>query len=159
MSRNENAISLATCPNFTISHNTLFRNSNALYLGSSDRCNITENEIYLNSRGILLNSSSRCLITQNNVSYNTGVGISLDNTANLNDIYENTFANNSPNAICGGSSNNWDNYPIVDLPPTTPIRGGPWEIDPLIILTVGGAAGLVALVIIIREKRRVIIID
>ena len=180
---NEEAITLSICPNFTITHNVIFRNIDAIYLGDSDRCNIAENDIYSNSRGLLLNSSSYCLITRNNVSDNAGVGICLDFTAHLNNIYENTFANNSPNAICEGSSNNWDNqidtgnrwsdysgegpyiideddqdnYPIVYLPPTTPTE--PWELDPLILLVGGGTVGLVALVIIIREKRRVIIVD
>jgi parallel beta-helix repeat protein len=182
---NEEGIVLTNSPNNTISQNDVFENTDAIFLGDSDGCTISNNNIYENSRGLLLNSSNECLITENLIYNNTGVGISLDRTSNRNDIYENTFENNAPNAVCEGSSNHWDdqvdtgnrwadysgegpyiidendqdNYPIVDIPTTTPTTVAPWEVDPLVLLVAGGAVGVVALVIIIRERRRVIIID
>lgn len=182
---NEEGIVFDNSFNSTISHNDIFQNTDAVFLGDSDGSDIFDNSIYENSRGLLLNSSSDCVITENMIYNNTGVGISLDGTSNRNDIYENTFENNAPNAISEGSSNNWDNqvdtgnrwsdysgegpyiidendqddYPIVDLPTTTPTTVEPWEVDPLVLLVAGGAVGVVALVIIIRDRRRVIIID
>jgi parallel beta-helix repeat protein len=182
---NEEGIVFDNSFNSTISHNDIFQNTDAVFLGDSDGSDIFDNSIYENSRGLLLNSSSACVITENMIYNNTGVGISLDGTSNRNDIYENTFENNAPNAISEGSSNNWDdqvdtgnrwsdysgegpyiidendqdNYPIVDLPTTTPTTVEPWEVDPLVLLVAGGAVGVVALVIIIRDRRRVIIID
>ena len=182
---NTEAIILAICPNFTIANNEIYQNADAVILISSDRSEVFYNEIYLNTRGLLLNSSSNCLITLNEISDNSGVGVCLDLTAHMNHIYLNTFTNNSPNAICEGQSNHWDNevdtgnrwddysgegpyiideddqdnYPIVDLEPTTPATGGPWFVDPMVLLTAGGIVCFVALLIIARDIRRVEIID
>ncbi|MFX1484838.1 MAG: NosD domain-containing protein, partial [Promethearchaeota archaeon] len=106
---NEEGVVLRTAMNCTLSHNTIFQNTDGLYMEDSDGSEIWSNSIYLNGRGILLNSTSDCLITQNNVYNNTGVGIALDGTSNYNEIYNNTFAHNTPNAICEGSLNHWDN--------------------------------------------------
>jgi parallel beta-helix repeat protein len=106
---NDEAIVLSTSPNCTLFNNRIFRNSEAVFLAGSDGCIIRRNTIYWNSRGVLLNSSSDCLLTENNIYNNTGVGIFLDFLSNRNDIYENAFAYNAPNAFCEGSSNHWDN--------------------------------------------------
>jgi parallel beta-helix repeat protein len=106
---NGEAINLISSANMTLAQNIIFQNNDAIFLGDSDGCYIHDNIIYINSRGIQLNSSSDCLITGNNIHSNTGVGISLDLSSNRNNIFENVLAHNSPNAICEGSSNHWDN--------------------------------------------------
>jgi parallel beta-helix repeat protein len=105
---NEEGIYLVSSPSCIIRRNTIFQNNYAMILAESDDCQIWENSIYRNSRGILLNSSSDCFITRNNVYDNSGVGVCLDRFSNNNDIYDNTFIDNFPNAICEGSSNQWD---------------------------------------------------
>ena len=106
---NDEAISFVSSTNMTLLRNTIFQNNDSIFLEDSDGCYIHNNIIYFNSRGIQLNSSSDCLITGNNIYNNTRAGISLDFSSNRNDIYENAFAYNAPNAICEGSSNHWDN--------------------------------------------------
>lgn len=184
---NEEGIALQTSMNCTLSHNTIFQNTDGIYMEDSDGSEIWSNTVYLNHRGVLLNSSSDCLITQNNIYNNTGVGISLDTTSNRNEIFNNTFAYNTPNAICEGSSNHWDNqvdtgnwwsdyngtgayiidgndqdnFPLNAVTTTTneTTQNQPWLIDPLLIGIVGGAVGIIALVIIIIDRRRVVVVD
>ncbi|TFG26861.1 hypothetical protein EU528_13720 [Candidatus Thorarchaeota archaeon] len=184
---NEGGIFLQVGMNCTLSQNTIYQNIDGIYMEDSDGSEIWGNEVYSNERGVLLNSSSDCLITQNNIHNNTGVGISLDTTANRNDIFNNTFAYNNPNAICEGSSNHWDNqvdtgnfwsdyngtgvyiidendqdnFPLT-IEPTT--RNGtiptwPLFVDPLLLVIVGGSVGVIALAIIIIHKRRIVVID
>ena len=151
----------------------------------SNQCEIRANEIYFNTRGIVLESSSDCLVTENHIYNNTGVGISLDWDSFNNEIYENTFEHNSPNAICEGYGNHWDdqvntgnswsdysgdgpyiideddqdNFPIVDETTLTlPTTNGPGWNYPAIL--VGGVViGIVALIIIIYDQRRIVVID
>ena len=184
---NEAGIFLRVGMNCTLTHNTIYKNSDGIYLEDSDGAEIWDNDVYLNDRGVLLNSTSNCLITQNNIHNNTDVGISLDRTSNYNDIYYNTFAYNTPNAICEGSLNHWDNqvdtgnfwsdyngtgayiidendqdnFPIVSETTTTngTIPTWPLFVDPLLLVIVGGVVGIIALTIIIIDKRRVIVVD
>ncbi len=181
---NEEGIFLRVAFNCTLSHNTIFQNTDGIYMEDSDDSKILNNTVYLNHRGILLNSTSDCLIIQNNIYNNTGVGICLDSTANRNEIFNNTFANNKPNAICEGSLNHWDNQVdtgnwwsdysgegayIIDendqdnFPITNETTGttsnGSWYIDPLLLGIVGGAVGIIALAIIIANRRRIVVID
>ena len=184
---NEGGIFLQVGMNCTLSQNTIYQNIDGIYLEDSDGSDIWGNDVYLNHRGVLLNSTSDCLIIQNNIYNNTGVGIALDTTANRNEIFNNTFANNTPNAICGGSSNHWDNqvdtgnwwsdyggegayiidendqdnFPITNETTTTngTTSNGSWYIDPLLLGIVGGVAGIIALVIIIANRRRIVVID
>ncbi len=184
---NEEGIYLRIGMNCTISHNTIYQNSDGIYLEDSDGSEISGNTVNLNDRGVLLNSTSDCLITQNNIYNNTGVGISLDTTANRNEIFNNTFAYNTPNAICEGSLNHWDNqvdtgnfwsdyngtgayiidendqdnFPTTGEPTTTngTTPNGFWLFDPLLLGIVGGIAGIVALVIIIGYRRRIVVVD
>jgi parallel beta-helix repeat protein len=106
---NNEAIDFVNSPSCSISRNRILDNNDAIFLADSDGCEVLSNTIYWNSRGILLNSSSDCLISENDIYNNTGVGISLDSTSHRNEIYDNVFAYNQPNAICEGSSNHWDN--------------------------------------------------
>ena len=184
---NEEGVVLLTAMNCTLSHNTIFQNTDGIFMEDSDGSDIWSNEIYSNNRGVLLNSTSDCLITQNNIYNNTGVGIALDTTANRNEIYNNTFAYNTPNAICEGSLNQWDNqidtgnfwsdyngtgayiidendqdnFPLTNEPTTTngTIPNGSWFVDPLLLVIVGGIAGITALVIILVYRRRIIVVD
>ena len=184
---NEEGVVLQVAFNCTLSHNTIFQNGDGIYMDDSDGSEIWSNTVYLNHRGVLLNSTSDCLITQNNIYNNTGVGIALDTTANRNEIFNNTFANNTPNAICEGYSNHWDNqvdtgnwwsdysgegpyiidendqdnFPITNEITTTngTTSNGSWYIDPLLLGIVGGAVGIIALVIIIANRRRIVVID
>ncbi|MFW9974308.1 MAG: NosD domain-containing protein [Candidatus Thorarchaeota archaeon] len=183
---NEEAFILVNSPNCTLYRNTIFQNADAILFAGADDSIIRRNAIYENSRGILLNSSSGCLVTQNNVNNNAGVGICLDLTSHRNTIFNNVLTNNSPNAICDGTSNHWDNqidtgnvwsdysgegpyiideddqdnFPIVNR--TIPSHTIPTEswINELVLFSIaGGLIGIVAVIIIIVEKRRVIIID
>lgn len=183
---NEEAIILGNSANHTIYRNIIFQNSDGIFLAESYFCNILRNEIYLNSRGILLNDSSDCLISRNQVYNNTGAGISLDLTSHRNTIYDNTFAHNSPNAICFGTSNIWDdqvetgnwwsdytgdgpyiideddqdNFPIYNestTTSTTPISQ--WQFEPLILGVAAGIIGIFAVLVVIIDRRRVKIID
>ena len=180
---NDEAVNLVNSMNCTLRRNTIFENSDALFLGDSDGCDIWTNSIYLNSRGILLNSSSDCTIIENQIYNNIGVGISLDRTSNRNQIYNNVIAFNSPNAICEGQLNAWDNgvdtgnwwsdysgdgpyiidendqdnYPIVNS--TTPTEPGPWEFSPLTLAGVAAVTAVVVFVLIILYRRRVVIVD
>jgi parallel beta-helix repeat protein len=186
---NDEAVNLVNSYNITLSQNRLNHNTYAIFLGDADGCLLKGNSIYSNARGILLNSSSECLIVENSVHDNTGVGIVLDATSNRNEIYNNTFANNNPNAICEGSSNHWDNqvdtgnrwsdyngtgpyiidendrdnFPFYDYatttPSTTPTTSEPWQVDPLLLGIAGGVVGIVVLVIIIIDRRRIVIVD
>jgi parallel beta-helix repeat protein len=184
---NDEAVVLASSPSCSIDHNTIFQNRDAVQVLESDGCEIWSNSIYDNSRGIVLNSSSSCLITENDIYNNTGVGICLDAESSLNEIYNNAFAHNSPNAICDGSSNHWDNqvdtgnwwsdysgqgpyvidendqddFPIDNRTTTTPTTTTmePWELDPLVLGIAGGLIGMVLLMIIVIDRRRVVIVD
>jgi len=183
---NEEGVVLRTAMNCTLSHNTIFQNTDGIYMDDSDGSDILSNTVYWNDRGVLLNSTSDCLITQNNIYNNTGVGICLDTTANRNEIYNNTFAYNTPNAICEGFSNHWDNqvdtgnwwsdysgegpyiidqndqdnFPFV-FPTTTneTIPNSPWFIDPLLLGIIGGAGVIIGLIVIIVDKRRIVVVD
>jgi parallel beta-helix repeat protein len=182
---NGEGITLHVCFRTTIIHNLLHQNNDSMFLEDSDDSEIRGNTIFMNERGILLNSTSDCLITQNNVANNTGVGISLDRTSYRNQIFNNTFAFNTPNAICEGSSNHWDNqvdtgnwwsdysgegvyiideddqdnFPLTSKTATT--NGTtPWIVDPLLLLGIAGGVGCIAiLAVIIVHRRRVVIID
>ena len=184
---NEEGVVLRIAMNCTLSHNTIFQNTDGIYMEDSDGSEIWSNTVYLNHRGVLLNSTSDCLITQNNIYNNTGVGIALDSSANRNEIYNNTFAYNTPNAICGGSSNHWDNqvdtgnwwsdysgegayiidendqdnFPMVSATTTTngTIPDSPWFFDPLLLGIVGGTVGIIGLIIIIVDRRRIVVVD
>ena len=153
----------------------------------SDGAEIWSNAVYLNHRGLLLNSTSDCLVTQNTISNNTGVGIALDTTANRNEIFNNTFAYNTPNAICEGSLNHWDNqvdtgnwwsdyngtgvyiidendqdnFPMVSATTTTngTIPDLPWYTNSLLLVIVGGTVGIIGLIVIIVDRRRVVVVD
>ena len=151
----------------------------------SDGSDIFNNTVYWNDRGVLLNSTSDCLITQNNIYNNTGVGIALDNTANRNVIFNNSFANNNPNAICEGSLNHWDNqidtgnwwsdyngtgiyiidendqdnFPLTNETTTTNGTTSPWIVDPLLLGAVAGVGCFIVLVYIVIQRRRVVVID
>ncbi|MBE0526568.1 MAG: right-handed parallel beta-helix repeat-containing protein [Candidatus Thorarchaeota archaeon] len=181
---NTEGIALQYGLNCTLSHNTIFQNSDGIYLDDSDGSEIRSNTVYGNDRGVLLNSTSECLITQNNVYDNIGVGISLDSTSNRNEIFNNTLSFNTPNAICEGTSNHWDNqidtgnwwsdyngegpyiidendqdnFPITNEPTIsneTTTTNGSWSIDPFLVGIVGGVVGIIGLVIIIAYRRRV----
>ncbi|MHA3963300.1 MAG: NosD domain-containing protein [Candidatus Thorarchaeota archaeon SMTZ1-45] len=183
---NNEGLILANSPNCSILNNVIFENTDAILLEESDICEIRGNTIYLNSQGILLSGSSDCKITQNNVYNSTGVGIWLDLTSHRNEIYNNVFAYNSPNAICEGSSNHWDdqvdtgnwwsdyagdgpyiideddqdNFPnrnITTTSSTTTLE--PRNIDPLLLGLAGGVIGIIAIAIMIIDRRRVKIID
>jgi len=183
---NNEGIVLTNSPNSTILNVDISENEDAIFLGDSDICNIKGNNIYWNTRGILLNSSSDCIITRNEVYNNTGVGICLDLTSHRNEIYDNVFAYNNPNAICSGTSNHWDdqidtgnwwsdysgdgpyiideddqdNFPIVNH--TIPSRTIPIDswINELVLFGIaGGLIGILAVIIILVERRRVTIID
>ncbi|MBY8998692.1 MAG: right-handed parallel beta-helix repeat-containing protein [Candidatus Thorarchaeota archaeon] len=185
---NDEGIDLARSPNCWIDYNEVFENTDAILLDNSDECEVSDNSIYENSRGLLLNSSSDCLITSNTIANHSGVGISLDGTSHRNDIYQNTFVNNLPNAICEGSSNHWDdqvdtgnrwsdysgegpyiidandqdNFPIVDLPTATPPTGidpGPKFPQYLIAEVVLIGAVVLVIIIVVVDRRRVIIVD
>ncbi len=184
---NEEGVVLQTAFNCTLSHNTIFQNTDGIYMEDSDDSEIWSNTVYLNHRGVLLNSTSDCLIIQNNIYNNTGVGICLDTTSNRNVIFNNTFAYNTPNAICEGSLNHWDNqvdtgnfwsdyngtgayiidendqdnFPIFNETRTTngTIPTWPLLVDPLLLVIVGGVVGIIALVIIIIDRRRVVVVD
>jgi len=183
----EEGIYLRIGMNCTISQNAIYQNTDGIYLEDSDGSDLWGNAVYSNDRGVLLNSTSDCLITQNNIYNNTGVGIALDSTANRNEIFNNTFAYNTPNAICEGSSNHWDNqvdtgnfwsdyngtgvyiidendqdnFPLVNEPTTTneTATNWPWPLDPLLLVIVGGVVGIIVLVIILVDRRRVVVID
>jgi parallel beta-helix repeat protein len=180
---NDEAVNFVNSMNCTLRGNSIFDNSDAIFLGDSDGCDILDNAVYTNSRGILLNSSSDCTIIQNEIYNNTGVGIYLDRTSNRNLIYNNEIAFNSPNAICEGSLNSWDNgvdtgnwwsdyngtgpyiidendqdnFPKVNS--TSLTEPGPWEFDPLILGVAGVVVAVVVLVAIVFYRRRVVIID
>lgn len=184
---NEEGVVLKIGMNCTISQNTIFENIDGMYLEDSDGSEIWGNAIYWNDRGVLLNSSSDCMISQNNIYNNTGVGIALDTTANHNEIFNNIFAFNTPNAICEGSLNHWDNqvdtgnlwsdyggegpyiidendqdnFPLVIETITTngTVPISPWPFDPLLLGIVGGIVGIIALVIILVDRRRVVVTD
>ena len=184
---NEEGIFLRAALNCTLSHNTIFQNTDGIYMDDSDGSEILSNTVYLNHRGVLLNSTSDCLITQNNIYNNTGVGISLDTTSNRNEIFNNTFAFNTPNAICEGSLNHWDNqvdtgnwwsdyngtgayiidendqdnFPLNAVTTTTneTTQTQPWLVDPLLIGIVAGGVGIIAFVIIIIDRRRIVVVD
>ncbi|MFW9787692.1 MAG: NosD domain-containing protein [Candidatus Thorarchaeota archaeon] len=187
--RNDEAINLVNSMNCTLSRNRIFENGYGVFLEDADGCELNGNSIYLNSRGILLNSSSDCFIIENHVYNNTGVGILLDASSNRNDIYANEFAYNSPNAICEGSSNHWDdqvdtgnwwsdysghgpyiidsndqdNFPIVNttISPsqTSPTSPTSWKLDPVILVSAGVVMGVVVLVIVILDRRRIAVVD
>ena len=186
LSDNDEGMGLQTSMNCIISRNSIFRNTNGMYLEDSDGSEIFGNTVHLNGRGILLNSTSGCLITQNNVANNTGVGICLDRTANQNEIFNNTFAYNSPNAICEGALNHWDNQIdtgnwwsdysgegpyIIDendqdnfpftIEPTTTTNGttGSGSINPLLYVYLAGVGVVTILAYIIFQRRRVEVID
>jgi parallel beta-helix repeat protein len=178
---NDEAINLVNSPNMTLLHNTVFQNRDSILLGDADGCYIHNNIIYFNSRGIQLNSSSDCLITGNNIYNNTGVGLSLDISSNRNDIYENAFAYNAPNAICEGSSNHWDNqvdtgnwwsdyngtgsyiidvndqdnYPNWNETTTAPLTTDHWipTVPATLIIVAGGVVGIIALLLLRSEKK------
>ncbi|MFW9833756.1 MAG: NosD domain-containing protein [Candidatus Thorarchaeota archaeon] len=180
---NNEAVNFVNSMNCTLRGNSIFDNSDAIFLGDSDGCDILGNAVYTNSRGILLNSSSDCTIIQNEIYNNTGIGIYLDRTSNRNLIYNNVIAFNSPNAICEGLLNAWDNgvdtgnwwsdyggtgpyiidendqdnYPIVNI--TTPMEPGPWNVDPLMVGIITVVVAFVILVAVIFYRRRVVIID
>ncbi len=184
---NEEGVVLRTAFNCTLSHNTIFQNTDGIYMEDSDDSEILSNSVYLNQRGVLLNSTSDCLITQNNIYNNTGVGIALDTTANRNEIFNNTFAYNTPNAICEGSLNHWDNqvdtgnfwsdyngtgayiidendqdnFPIFNETTTTngTIPDLPWFFDPLLLGIVGGVGIIIGLIIIIENRRRIVVVE
>ncbi|MHA1971151.1 MAG: NosD domain-containing protein [Candidatus Thorarchaeota archaeon] len=184
---NEEGIFLRVAFNCTLSLNTIFQNTDGIYMEDSDDSEILNNTVYLNHRGILLNSTSDCLIIQNNIYNNTGVGICLDSTANRNEIFNNTFAYNTPNAICEGTSNHWDdqvdtgnwwsdysgegayiidendqdNFPIISATTTTngTIPNLPWFFNPLLIGIVGGAGIIIGLIIIIENRRRIVVVE
>jgi len=188
---NDEAIYLVSSPSCEIFRNTVFQNTDALILVESSVCQIQGNSIYSNSRGILLNSSSDCLITENDVYSSSGVGICLDATSNHNDIYDNYFADNFPNALCEGSSNRWDDglstgnwwsdfygvgwYVIdegdIDYHPintmtvtptettTPPTTIEPWELDPFVLGISGVAVGLVLILVLAIDRRRVELVD
>lgn len=184
ITENEEGIVLRTSYNCLLSGSMFFENGDAILLDDADGTDLNGNVVYWNDRGILLNSTSDCLITENNVYNNTGVGISLTIGSNLNDIFNNTFAFNSPNAICEGTSNHWDNqvdtgnqwsdyggegpyvidendqdnYPsIIITTTTTPTDQG--GIDPLFLAAGGGVIGLIALVIIVADRRRTTVVE
>ncbi|MFW9793898.1 MAG: NosD domain-containing protein [Candidatus Thorarchaeota archaeon] len=180
---NGEAIDVVNSPFCKISNNSIFLNQDAILLANSDGCEILNNSIYWNSRGILLNDSSNCLISQNGIYYNTGVGISIDLTSNMNEIYNNVFAYNLPNAICLGTSNHWDNqvdtgnwwsdwngegpyiideddrdnFPIDNR--TIPLLIDLSIINQLLLVFAGAGVGVIALAIIIIDRRRIVIID
>jgi parallel beta-helix repeat protein len=181
LSGNNEAVNLVNSSNCTLIDNQLHRNGDGIFLGDSDMCIIKGNYLNNNGRGILLNSSSYCLIIENFVANNTGVGIALDATSHSNEIYANIFAFNSPNAICEGHSNHWDNQAdtgnswsdyngegpyIIDeddqdnFPSLYTVTITPsWEIDPLILIGAGSAVALVALLVYLYHRRRIVIID
>lgn len=184
---NGEGIHLQAAMNCLIADNSITGNEDALFLVDSDGSEMWNNQITQNGRGILLNSTSDCLITRNMVANNTGVGICLDATANRNTIFNNTFAYNTPNAICEGSSNHWDNqidlgnywsdfagngsyiidendqdnfprtYPYI--PATTTTTGISWPFDPLVLGAAGGVIGLVAIFYILYDRRRIRIVE
>ena len=181
--RNDEAVNLVNCMNFTLLNNHIFQNDDGVFLGDSDGCDIRGNSIHHNSRGILFNSSSDCVVHLNEIYNNTGVGIVLDRTSNRNEIFHNAIAYNSPNAICEGSSNSWDdgidmgnwwsdfigdgpyiidendqdNFPIDNRTiPTTP---NPLVLTPEILVAAGGIIAVIALGFFIYRRRQVTIID
>ncbi|MFW9793469.1 MAG: right-handed parallel beta-helix repeat-containing protein [Candidatus Thorarchaeota archaeon] len=182
---NGEGIVLEVCFNTTIIQNNVHHNNDAIFLGDSDGSEIRSNSIFMNERGILLNSTSDCLITQNIVANNTGVGICLDNTSNRNEIFNNTFVYNSPNAICEGSLNNWDNqvdtgnwwsdysgegvyiidendqdnFPLTNETTTTNGTTSPWTIDPLLLGSIAGVTCIIILIAIIIQRRRIVVIE
>ncbi len=187
ISNNEEGVVMWTSFNCTLSHNTVFQNTDGIFMEDSDGAEIWSNAVYLNHRGVLLNSTSDCLVTQNTISNNTGVGIALDTTANRNEIFNNTFAYNTPNAICEGSLNHWDNqvdtgnwwsdyngtgvyiidendqdnFPMVSATTTTngTIPDLPWYTNSLLLVIVGGTVGIIGLIVIIVDRRRVVVVD
>jgi parallel beta-helix repeat protein len=180
-SNNIEAINLVNSHNCTLLDNLMHHNGDGIFLGGSDMCTVKGNSLHNNGKGILLNSSSYCLIIENFVANSTSVGIVLDATSHSNEIYNNTFAYNSPNAVCEGSSNHWDNqiaignswsdyngegpyiideddqdnFPSLYIT-TTPVS---WEIDPLIIIGAGFSVVLAALLVYLYHKRRIVIVD
>ena len=185
---NEAGVYLHNGFNSTLFHNTISQNTDGLYLVNSDGTEIWGNDVFSNNRGILLNSTSECLITQNNIHNNTGVGIILDSTSNRNEIFYNTFAYNTPNAICEGSSNHWDdqvdtgnwwsdysgegayiidendqdNFPNTNEPTTsngTTTSNSSWFTDPLLVGIVVVAVGIIGLVVLVAYRRRIVVVD
>ncbi len=184
ITQNEEGVVLRTSYSCLLSGSMYFENGDAILLDDSDGTELRGNDVYWNERGILLNSTSDCLITENHVYNNTGVGICLSLGSNLNDIFSNVFAFNSPNAICLGTSNHWDNmadtgnqwsdyggegpyvidendqdnYPSVIITTTTSTTGN-GGINPLILGIGGGMVGLIALIIVVVDRRRVRVVD
>jgi len=183
---NGEGIVLVNNPNSIILNVDIYENEDAIFLGDSDMCTIRGNSICWNTRGILLNSSSDCLITKNEVCNNTRVGICVDLTSRWNEIYDNIFTFNNPNAICSGTSNHWDNqvdtgnwwsdwsgegpyiideddqdnFPMMNITTTSPTtKVELFTLDPLILGIAGGVIGIVVLVILLIDRRRVHIID
>jgi len=186
ISNNEEGVVLRTAMNCTLSHNTIFQNTDGIFMGDSDGSDILSNSVYLNQRGVLLNSTSDCRIIQNNIYNNTGVGVALDTTSNRNEIFNNIFAYNTPNAICEGYSNHWDNqvdtgnwwsdysgegvyiidendrdnFPIVSTTTTNgTIPNLPWFLNPLFLGIVGGVGVIIGLIIIVVDRRRIVVVD
>jgi hypothetical protein len=56
--------------------------------------------------------------------------------------------------------NDQDNFPrSYPYTPTTTATGGPWLIDPLVLGLAGGIIGLLAIVVVLRERRRIKIVE
>ena len=184
---NDEAIDLVSSANMTLTQNIIFQNHDAIFLGDSDGCYIHDNIIYINSRGIQLNSSSDCLITGNNIHSNTGAGISLDLSSNRNNIFQNVFAYNTPNVVCEGSSNHWDNQVdignwwsdyngtgpyIIDandqdnypnwnetISPTTTVDHSPITFPTGLFVVAGLVVGIIALIFVRSERKPEIPVD
>ena len=84
-----------------------------IYMNNASHCNITDNNVVGNGHGICLEDAHHNHIERNMIVDN-GVppsGVHLNYGSNYNEIHENCFYNNAPQAYDDGTDNNWDgNY-------------------------------------------------
>ncbi|NQE04521.1 Cell surface glycoprotein, partial [ANME-1 cluster archaeon GoMg1] len=85
---------------------------NGVLLNHSWGIKVTENEIKNNKQGVWLNQSDNNRIERNMIVNNTArPGVNLTSNSDSNEIHENCFYENEPQAMDNGSNNNWDgNY-------------------------------------------------
>jgi len=88
--------------------NNMCNSRSGIYLRNSDYCTISRNYVNTNGTyGMYLENCSYCIISENKIENNYD-GIALHHS-NCSSIYHNMFLNNTKEAYCHDSTNNWDN--------------------------------------------------
>jgi parallel beta-helix repeat protein len=97
----------------TVTYNNVANNTYGIYLFNGCHYNtVSYNSVANNTRGISLLWSTENTLTDNNITRNTMYGIELHGYSSSNNIYHNSFINNTNQIHIGERSNTWDTgYP------------------------------------------------